>query len=93
MNLTINSSQGEPARQCPSVLALSPGLGKGPKLQPDMIGQDAPETGCQFGLSTEEIIEAQASQLLCAIYTCTDGETEAPERARDNPYSPYLLHK
>lgn len=50
INLTISPSQGEPARQCPSVPALSSGLGKGPKLQPDMIGQDAPGSGCQFGL-------------------------------------------
>lgn len=43
------------------------------------MGKVAPE----IGLSSGAIIEAQASRLLCAIYTCIDGETEAPDRARD----------
>lgn len=85
ISLTITPSQEEPARQRPPVPALSPVLGMGPKLQPDMMGQDAPERGCQSGLSARVFIECQASQLLCTIYTYTDGETEAPEGARGNP--------
>lgn len=85
ISLTITPSQEEPARHRPPVPALSPGLGTGPKLQPDMMGQDAPESGCQSGFSTGVFIEPQASQLLCTIYTYIDGETEAPAGARGNP--------
>lgn len=92
ISLTISPSQGEPARQRPPVPALPRGLGKGSTL-PDTMSKDAPESGCQFGLSAGAVIEAQVSQLLCAIYTCIDGETEAPDGARDNPCRPYLLHE
>lgn len=84
IGLTITPRQEEPARGCQPVPALSPGLGMGPKFQPDMMGQGAPESGCQSGLSARVFIEAQASQLLCTIYIYIYGETEAPEGARGN---------